>query len=68
MPRSALVERGALTGVFVVQEGRARLRWISPGEPAGDAIEARSGLSAGEEVAVDAAGLADGAPVEPEGR
>jgi RND family efflux transporter MFP subunit len=63
VPRSALVERGALTGLFVVEDGRARLRWISPGEPAGDAIEARSGLAAGEEVVVDPAGLVDGAPV-----
>lgn len=28
VPEEALVERGALTGVYVVQEGRAVLRWL----------------------------------------
>jgi RND family efflux transporter MFP subunit len=64
VPKSALVERGALTGLFVVEEGRARLRWISPGEEAGDAIEVRAGLAAGETVIVAPAGLKDGTPVE----
>ncbi len=64
VPRAAIVERGALTGAFVVEEGRARLRWISLGEEAGDHVLVRSGLSAGEEVVLDPGPLADGAPVE----
>lgn len=64
VPRSALVERGALTGVFVVEDGRARLRFISPGEEAGDALLVRSGLSVGEEVVLEPGTLVDGAPVE----
>jgi len=64
VPRSALVERGALTGVFVVDDGRARLRFISPGEEAGDAVLVRSGLSMGEEVVLEPGTLVDGAPVE----
>jgi membrane fusion protein, multidrug efflux system len=63
VPRAAIVERGALTGVFVVEEGRARLRWISPGASAGDAVEARAGVAPGEVVVIDPAGLVDGAPV-----
>lgn len=64
IPRSAVVERGDLTGAFVVEDGRARLRWLAIGEPAGDRVSVRAGLKPGEPV-VDAPGaLADGAPVE----
>ncbi len=63
VPHKALFERGALTGVFVVEGGRARLRWISVGEPAGDAVVVRAGLSSGEEVVIEPRGLVDGAPV-----
>jgi RND family efflux transporter MFP subunit len=52
VPRSALVERGALTGLFVVarEEGvpTARLRWIRAGRGDGDAVEVLGGLAAGE--------------------
>jgi membrane fusion protein, multidrug efflux system len=63
VPGSALFERGGLTGVFVVVEGKARLRWVAPGAPVGDALEIRAGIEAGERVALDPAGLTDGAPV-----
>lgn len=64
VPRSALVERGDLTGVFVAESGHAQLRWISPGEPAGDQIPVRAGLRPGE-VVIDAPGaLRDGQSVE----
>jgi RND family efflux transporter MFP subunit len=64
IPRSAVVERGDLTGAFVVESGRARLRWLALGEPAGDRVGVRAGLRPGERV-VDAPGaLVDGAPVE----
>ena len=65
VPKAALFERGALTGVFVVEEGRARLRWISIGEVAGDAAFVRAGLEAGEEVILDPPVMADGTPVTP---
>ncbi len=65
VPRTALIERGALTGLFVVEEGRARLRWISPGEPSGDLITVRAGLAAGEEIVLDPGMLADGDAVAP---
>ncbi|GAO04216.1 efflux RND transporter periplasmic adaptor subunit [Anaeromyxobacter sp. PSR-1] len=64
VPKSALVQRGDLTGVFVADGGKARLRWISPGEPAGDAVLVRAGLRGGETV-IDAPGaLRDGQAVE----
>lgn len=64
LPRTALVERGDLTGVFVASNGRAELRWISAGEAAGDQVWVKAGLKAGE-VVIDAPGaLRDGAAVE----
>jgi len=65
VPAAAVFERGALTGVYVVEEGRARLRWISPGETAGDMILARAGVAPGEDVILDPPVLRDGAPVRP---
>jgi RND family efflux transporter MFP subunit len=64
VPRSALVERGDLTGVFVAASGKAALRWISVGEPVGDHVPVRAGLRRAEPV-IDAPGaLRDGQPVE----
>jgi membrane fusion protein, multidrug efflux system len=64
VPRSAIVERGDLTGVFVARDGRAELRWISPGEAAGELVAVRAGLRPDETV-IDAPGaLRDGQRVE----
>jgi RND family efflux transporter MFP subunit len=64
VPRSALVTRGDLTGVFVVAKGKAELRWIAPGEATADGLLVRAGLAAGEPV-IDAPGaLRDGDAVE----
>ncbi|WP_242342210.1 efflux RND transporter periplasmic adaptor subunit [Anaeromyxobacter terrae] len=64
VPRSALVERGDLTGVFVASGGKAELRWLSLGEPTGDGFAVRAGLRP-EETVIDAPGaLRDGEPVE----
>jgi RND family efflux transporter MFP subunit len=59
----ALFRRGGLTGVFVIDEGTARLRWVAPGAQAESTTEIRAGLEAGERVALDPTGLSDGAPV-----
>ena len=64
VPKAALVEKGALTSVFVVEDGRARLRFISPGDAAGDMVFVRAGLDEGEEVVLEPGTLADGAVVE----
>jgi len=64
IPRSALVQRGELSGVFVAREGRAELRWLSLGEAQGNRIPVRAGLVQGESV-IDAPGeLRDGQPIE----
>jgi len=64
VPASAVFARGGLFGVFVVDNGVARLRWIAVGATSGDRTEARAGLVAGEKVALDPQGLEDGDPVE----
>lgn len=64
VPESALVRRGELNGVFVAQNGKAELRWISLGERQGDRVPVRSGLAKGE-VVIDAPGeLKDGQSIE----
>lgn len=63
VPVGATFERGGLVGAFVVADGIARLRWIATGDRAGDRLEVRAGLAAGEKVALDPAPLVDGAPV-----
>ena len=64
VPRSALVERGDLTGIFVASGGRAELRWLALGEVQGDRVPVRAGLAPGEQV-IDAPGaLRDGDAVE----
>lgn len=63
-PATALFERGALTGLFVVEDGRARLRWVSAGEPvSGGRVIVRAGLRAEEMVVLDPARVVDGTPV-----
>jgi RND family efflux transporter MFP subunit len=64
IPRTALVARGDLTGVFVAADGRAELRWISLGEGAGDHVAVRAGLAPGDAVVDSPGALRDGAAVE----
>jgi RND family efflux transporter MFP subunit len=63
VPAAALFERGGLVGLFVVADGRARLRWVAAGARDGDLVEIRAGVEAGERVVLEPAGLIDGAPV-----
>jgi RND family efflux transporter MFP subunit len=63
VPATALFERGGLTGLFVVHDGKARLRWVAAGARDGGTVEIRAGVEAGERVVLDPAGLADGAAV-----
>jgi RND family efflux transporter MFP subunit len=60
VPRSAVVERSEMRGVYVVaDDGRVSLRQVRLGHVRGDQIEILAGLAAGERVALDpvAAGL-----------
>ena len=63
VPAQALVVRGQLAGVWVVdQQGVARLRLVTAGERQTERVEILSGLGAGERVVVDGAErVADGA-------
>jgi multidrug resistance efflux pump len=65
VPRGALVERGQLTGIFVVDDSNiARLRFVTTGERSGDSVEILSGLDEGQRfVAGNAGNLADGRKV-----
>ena len=64
VPAASVVRRGALTGVYVIEQERAWLRWLRLGRTQGDAIEVLSGLTAGEQVVSAPAGLQDGARVK----
>jgi len=49
IPRSAVVERGQLEGVFVLDQNKvASLRYVTLGESSGSEIEVLSGLESGE--------------------
>ena len=66
VPQTAIVRRGQLRGVFVVdEENRARLRWVKLGREAGGRVEVLSGLTPGDRyVVAPPPGFADGTPVE----
>jgi RND family efflux transporter MFP subunit len=66
VPLGVLVERGELTGVFVVEDGHATLRWIQLGARDGDRVLVRAGLSQHDQVIANPASLRDGQPVEVE--
>ena len=51
--RKAVVERGALTSVWIVdKENIARMRLVKVGKTVGDRVEILSGLSDGERIVV----------------
>lgn len=65
VPASALVSQGQMDGVFVAEDGIARLRWIQTGLRTEDHVQVLAGLSPGEAVIAPVPqGLQDGAPVE----
>jgi len=64
VPRSALVLRGELSGVFVARDGRAELHWLALGEAQGDRFPVRAGLTAADAVIDQPGALTDGQPVE----
>jgi RND family efflux transporter MFP subunit len=52
IPAAAVVRRGQLTGVQVVQGDLVLLRWVRLGRTLGDRVEVLSGLEAGEQIAL----------------
>lgn len=65
IPRKAVVERGQLTSVYVVdQSGIARMRLVKTGKTYSDRVEVLSGLKEGEQIVVDGvAAVNDGSRV-----
>jgi membrane fusion protein, multidrug efflux system len=65
VPAAAVLERGQLQSVFVIDDGVARNRLITTGKRRPNALEVLSGLSEGETVVSPIpSGLADGVRVE----
>jgi RND family efflux transporter MFP subunit len=65
VPAAALVERGQLQSVFVVENGIAHMRLVTTGGRGAGSVEVLSGLSEGEKVVHPVpAGMADGARIE----
>ena len=57
IPAAALVRRGEVTAVYVVDaHGQVRMRQVRVGNRFDDSIEVLSGLTAGERVAIDPGG------------
>jgi hypothetical protein len=67
VPAGAVFQRGGLSGVFVVAESRARLRWVAVGARRDGTTEIRAGVEAGERVALDPTALVDGQAVSDAG-
>jgi membrane fusion protein (multidrug efflux system) len=66
VPLAALIYRGGLTGVFVVEEDRAVLRWIRTGRTVGESMEVLAGAAEGDRVVLQPGQLVDGQPVRVE--
>jgi membrane fusion protein, multidrug efflux system len=65
IPNAAVMERGQLQSVFVVEDGAAHARLVTTGRRAGDVVEILSGLNPGEKVVAPLVlGLQDGVRVE----
>jgi multidrug efflux pump subunit AcrA (membrane-fusion protein) len=64
VPAEAVVERGQLQSVFVAESGTARQRMVSLGTAGEGRYEVLAGLSAGEQVILDARSVKGGQPVE----
>ncbi len=65
IPAAALVERGQVQSVYVVEDGRARNRLVTTGAREGQQVEVLSGLSASEKLVCPVPStLIDGARLE----
>lgn len=63
-PATAVVQRGQIELVFVVADGRAKMRMVKTGRQVGNEVEVVSGLDEGESVVVqNTRQLVDGQPV-----
>lgn len=53
VPRSAVVQRGEISGVYVIDGDRLSLRQVRLGQRLGDQVEVIAGLKPGERIATD---------------
>ena len=53
MPASALLQRGEVSGVYVLADNRLTLRQVRLGQRIGDEVEVIAGMKAGEKIAAD---------------
>jgi multidrug efflux pump subunit AcrA (membrane-fusion protein) len=64
IPESAVVRRGQLEGVYIVENGAALLRLVKTGKHYDDRVEIISGLSAGSRIVpVPTSGISDGVKI-----
>jgi multidrug efflux pump subunit AcrA (membrane-fusion protein) len=63
IPAHAVVERGQLKSVLVVEDGVAKRRLVTLGETDGDRVEILSGLAQGESVVLNPSSIPDAAAV-----
>jgi RND family efflux transporter MFP subunit len=66
VPSTSLVRRGGLSGVYVIADGRARLRWLRLGGEDDGQVEVLAGLGSNDEFAADPAGITHGRVVRVE--
>jgi len=66
VPRTALVTEGGSTAVFLEQEGIARIQPVSVIDWPAARLIVTEGLSPGDPVIIDAAGLSDGLRIRPD--
>lgn len=64
IPKSAVVERGQLEIVFVVENQKAKLRLIKTAKQYDTEVEVASGLQPNDVIVIDTPDLRDGQPVE----
>lgn len=65
VPRAAVIERGELTGLYIVgPDSLARLRWVKLGRTVGESIEILSGVTAGERLLANASTGIEGATID----
>ncbi|WP_319380759.1 efflux RND transporter periplasmic adaptor subunit [Thiomicrorhabdus sp.] len=53
IPKSAIVMRAGIEGVFVVEDGHAFFHMVRTGMSTGDMVEVQAGLALGEQIVVD---------------
>ena len=63
IPKSTLVYKGSLTGVYVLSNDTAFLRWIRIGADNGDMVEVLSGISANDSIILPNAQIENGTHV-----